>query len=36
MMTINRNTIYTNVVLTKDDGVWWEGGDGEPPKEGWG
>jgi len=34
MKTISRNTIYTNVVLTKDEGVWWEGGDGEPPKEG--
>ena len=35
MKTINRNTIFTNVVLTKDGGVWWEGGDGEPPTEGW-
>ncbi len=34
MKTIARNTIYTNVVLTKDGGVWWEGGDGEPPAEG--
>jgi aspartate/methionine/tyrosine aminotransferase len=34
MKTINRNTIYTNVVLTKDGNVWWEGGDGEPPAEG--
>ena len=35
MKTICRNTIYTNVVLTKDGTVWWEGGEGEPPAEGW-
>ena len=35
MKTINRKTIYTNVVLTKDGTVWWEGGEGEPPAEGW-
>ncbi len=35
MKTIDRNTIYTNVVLGKDGSVWWEGGDGEPPAEGW-
>ena len=35
MKTIDRKTIYTNVVLTKDGGVWWEGGEGEPPEEGW-
>ena len=34
MKTIGRNTIYTNVVLTKDGNVWWEGGEGEPPAEG--
>ena len=34
MKTIARNTIYTNVVLTKDGNVWWEGGEGEPPAEG--
>jgi phosphoenolpyruvate carboxykinase (GTP) len=34
MKTITRNTIYTNVVLTKDGKVWWEGGEGEPPAEG--
>ncbi|MCE5302606.1 MAG: phosphoenolpyruvate carboxykinase (GTP) [Planctomycetaceae bacterium] len=35
MKTIGRKTIYTNVVLTKDKTVWWEGGEGEPPAEGW-
>jgi len=35
MKTINRKTIFTNVVLAKDGTVWWEGGDGEPPEEGW-
>jgi len=35
MKTIGRNTIYTNVVLAKDNTVWWEGGEGEPPAEGW-
>ena len=34
MRTINRNTIYTNVVNTADGQVWWEGGEGEPPAEG--
>jgi phosphoenolpyruvate carboxykinase (GTP) len=34
MKTINRKSIYTNVVLTKDGTVWWEGGEGEPPAEG--
>jgi len=34
MKTIMRRTIYTNVVLTPENNVWWEGGDGEPPAEG--
>ena len=35
MKTIAKKTIYTNVVLSKDSSVWWEGGEGEPPAEGW-
>ena len=31
ILTIMRDTIYTNVVLTDDGSVWWEGGEGEPP-----
>ena len=33
MKTIGRKTIYTNVVLTKDNTVWWEGHDAPPPEE---
>lgn len=35
MKTISRKTIYTNVLQAKDGTVWWEGGEGEPPAEGW-
>jgi len=34
MVTIQKNTIYTNVLLKKDGTVWWEGGDGPAPEEG--
>jgi phosphoenolpyruvate carboxykinase (GTP) len=33
MISMSKDTIYTNVALTPDGDVWWEGKDGEPPKE---
>jgi phosphoenolpyruvate carboxykinase (GTP) len=33
MRTIDRNSIYTNVAVTKDGAPWWEGMDGPPPAE---
>ncbi len=33
MRMISRNTIFTNVALTQDGGVWWEGKDEDPPDE---
>lgn len=35
MATMQRNTIYTNVLLKPDMTVWWEDGEGPPPTEGW-
>lgn len=32
--TIQKNTIYTNVLLKPDKTVWWEGADGELPAQG--
>jgi phosphoenolpyruvate carboxykinase (GTP) len=34
LVTIKKNTIYTNVLLKKDGTVWWEDGEGPPPEEG--
>lgn len=31
MATISHDTLYTNVALTPEGGVWWEGHDGQPP-----
>lgn len=34
MTAIQKNTIYTNVLLKKDKTVWWEGGDPPVPEDG--
>ena len=33
MISMSKDTIYTNVALTPDGDVWWEGKDGEPPAQ---
>jgi phosphoenolpyruvate carboxykinase (GTP) len=33
MKTISHDTIFTNVAVTRDGDVWWEGKDGEVPSE---
>ncbi len=32
MLSIQKNTLYTNVVLTQDNDVWWEGIGFDPPQ----
>ncbi|NIA07600.1 MAG: phosphoenolpyruvate carboxykinase (GTP) [Actinobacteria bacterium] len=34
LKTVRKNTIFTNVVKTPEDMVWWEGLDGDTPAEG--
>ena len=34
MLMVKKNTIFTNVLLTPDNDIWWEGMDGDVPAEG--
>lgn len=34
MLTVRKNTIFTNVLLTPDNDIWWEGMDGDVPAQG--
>jgi len=34
MLMVKKNTIFTNVLLTPDNDIWWEGMDGDIPAEG--
>ena len=33
LKTVKKNTIFTNVALTKEGGVWWEDGEGPAPED---
>ena len=33
MMALSKNTIFTNVAMTAEGGVWWEGMTAKPPEE---
>ncbi|MFC1576452.1 phosphoenolpyruvate carboxykinase (GTP) [Candidatus Omnitrophota bacterium] len=34
MVTVRKNSVFTNVLLKPDKTVWWEDGDGPPPRKG--
>jgi phosphoenolpyruvate carboxykinase (GTP) len=35
MLTITKNTLFTNVALTEEEDVWWEGMTHDPPERAW-